>query len=249
MRQIAFILVLLLATNHNATAERYDAAWWRKANGYYSSRQYDSALVYFEKIAVLSPRDAVVYYNLGNTYYRLNQVGPAILNYERALHLNPSYKEAEDNLILTQSRIPNRIAGMEEIFFVRWWKALTAGSKATFWAVFSLVLFVMLIAILLLKGFRKATQLPQQLAPAIATIWLLTLFISIVSTARRQNSGAAVVMQNDAELLSQPEKGKVQTMVPEGTTVKWQSEIGNWVEVTLPDGREGYIRKEELAKI
>ncbi|RYE22346.1 MAG: tetratricopeptide repeat protein [Sphingobacteriales bacterium] len=249
MRQLAYIFLLLLATANTALAEKYDATWWKTANGYYSSKQYDSALSYFSKIAALSPRDAVVYYNLGNTYYRLNQIGPAVLNYERALKIKPSYKEAEDNLTLAQSRISNRISSMEEIFFVRWWRGFTSGNTATFWAVFSLLLFVALIAILLAKRFGKAAKLPSQVTPTLSVIWLLVLFLSVVAAGRRQDSDAGVVMQNDAQMLSEPDKGKVQGLIPEGTTVNWEAEIGTWVEVKLPDGREGYIRKEDLSKI
>jgi tetratricopeptide (TPR) repeat protein len=250
MRRLAYILLLLLITGYTAfAADSYNAAWWKKANGYYSSKQYDSALFYFEKIAALSPRDAVVYYNLGNTYYRLNQIGPAVLNYERALKIKPSYKEAADNLVVAQSRIPNRIAGMNEIFFVRWWQGLTSGNNATVWALLSLLLFVLLVGLLLAKRFRKAERVPSQVTPFIAVAWLLVLFISVVAAANRQNTDTAVVMQNDAQLLSEPEKGKIQSLVPEGTTVKCEAEIGAWVQVKLPDGREGYIRKEDMSKI
>lgn len=249
MRRLAYILLLLLVTGYTAFADSYNAGWWKKANGYYSSRQYDSALFYFEKVAALAPGDAVVYYNLGNTYYRLNQIGPAVLNYERALKLRPSYKEAEDNLLVAQSRIPNRIAGMQNIFFVRWWQNITAGSNATVWAVLSLVLFMGLIGLLLARRFGKANNVPSQVAPFVSVLWLLVLFISVVSAANKQNSAAGVVMQNDAPLLTEPEKGKIQSLIPEGTTVKWEAEIGSWVEVKLPDGREGYIRKEDISKI
>lgn len=249
MRRLAYILLLLLVTGYTSFADGYNAGWWKKANGYYSSKQYDSALLYYEKIAALSPGDAVVYYNLGNTYYRINQIGPAVLNYERALKIDPSYKAAEDNLLLAQSRIPNRIVGMQNIFFVRWWHSITAGSHASMWAILSLVLFVALISLLLARRFGKAGKMPPQVTPFVAVVWLLTLFISIVSATNKQDSGAGVVMQNDAALLTEPEKGKIQSLVPEGTTVKWQAEMGNWVEVKLPDGRAGYIRKEDLAKI
>ena len=94
--------------------------WWQKGNKFYAQKQYDSAAYYYEKLAVQKPKDAVLYYNLGNSYYKLNDIGLAVLNYERALHLDPGYKDAEDNLILTQSRIANRIQGSEDIFFVRW---------------------------------------------------------------------------------------------------------------------------------
>ena len=48
---------------------------WAKANAFYQQKNYDSAAVYYEKIAAGKPRQAAVFYNLGNTYYRLNRIG------------------------------------------------------------------------------------------------------------------------------------------------------------------------------
>src|SRR5690606_26240313 len=79
--------------------------WWQKGNQYYEQKNYDSAAYYYNRIATLQPNDAEVYYNLVNTYYRLNLVGKAVLNYERALKYAPNHQLAADNLYLTQSRI------------------------------------------------------------------------------------------------------------------------------------------------
>src|SRR4051812_15187191 len=106
MKNLACLLVLTILYIHAGAAPSYSAQW-EKAGNFYSNKQYDSAAYYYEQIAALKPRNAAVYYNLGNSYYRLNLIGPAVLNYERALHIDPSYKEAQDNLSLTQSRITN----------------------------------------------------------------------------------------------------------------------------------------------
>src|SRR5437867_3206445 len=100
MRNIVFIITILLtgavpsyaAGDHNAT--------WQKGNAFYQQKQYDSAAFYYEQLAALKPQNAEIYYNIGNTYYRLNKIGPSVLNYERALKINPGYKEAHENLLL-----------------------------------------------------------------------------------------------------------------------------------------------------
>ena len=68
------LVAAILFFNINAEASPHDK-WWEAGNRFYSQKQYDSAAFYFEKIAALKPDDAAVYYNLGNTYYRLNRTG------------------------------------------------------------------------------------------------------------------------------------------------------------------------------
>jgi hypothetical protein len=179
----------------------------------------------------------------------MNQIGPAVVNYERALRLDPSYNAAKDNLSLTQSRIGNRIQASPDIFFVTWWKGLTMGNKASAWAIVSLVLFVSLIVLLLGRRFGKLPSLPSQAAGIVAGIWLVCVVFAFFAAQRKSNSGQAVVMQNDAPLYPDPRAGKSQSLIPEGTTVKWNGEVSGWVEVTLPDGRSGWMKQAQLERI
>lgn len=223
--------------------------WWQKGNAFYKQKQYDSAAHYYEKLAAEKPNNAELYYNLGNVYYKLNLIGPAVLNYERALHLEPGYKEAEDNLILTQSRIANRIQGGDDIFFVKWWKTLTQIDNAGFWAISSLVLFLALLALLLGKRMgRFEISLHRQVIITLSILFLLCLILSY-SSASRNESHAAVVMQQDAPLLNSRTNNKPLTLVPEGTTVKIEDEQDAWMEVKLPDGRSGWMERSYLSRI
>ena len=80
---IASVYLLILSTALFANVD-YNKLWGI-ANKHYSQKNYDSAVIYYEKIAASHPQDAVIYYNLGNAYYKLNQITPAIINYEMAL--------------------------------------------------------------------------------------------------------------------------------------------------------------------
>lgn len=222
--------------------------WWKNANSFYTQKQYDSAAFYYEKIAALNPDDATVYYNLGNTYYRLNLVSPAVLNYERALKLKPNYKEAQDNLYITQNRISNRIISIPDIFFVRWWQSLTSGVHSGTWSVIALIIFLSLLGTLSLKFIRRR-QIPAQLIAGITVIFCLALTLAFVSANNKTSNTQAVVMQNDAPFMSSPKYGKAQSLVPEGTVVSLKDENGSWIEVKLPDGRTGWMEKFALAKI
>lgn len=233
-----------------ANAKEDSSLWWQKGNEYYKQKNYDSAAVFYQKIADLQPGNAIIYYNLGNTYYRLNNIGEAVLNYERALKLDPSYKEASDNLHLAQNRINNRIPEVPQIFFVRWWNWATNGNLANSYAIVAAILFLTAI------GYYIARQLkviqytaPAQLIIGVLVLCIVFLTMGITSAQKAVASDKAIVMQDGSPLMLQPKYGKSQSQIPEGTKVRICNKKPGWVEVTLPDGRIGWLENTSVIKI
>lgn len=248
MRTLALLFIISAFSLRSFAAADYNTLW-SAANRNYAQKSYDSAAWYYEQIALSKPSEASVYYNLGNTYYRLNNIGKAILNYERALHINPAYKEAKDNLLLTQSRIVNRIPAIPDIFFVSWWKSLTSGSNAGIWAILSVTVFLVLIGSLTAKRMGKLQKLPPQLTAGLSIAWFLILSLSFFSAKNKMAANIAVVMQNDTPFLRDPKPGQPSASIPEGTVIHIKTEDKGWVEAELPDGRSGWIRESYLEKI
>ncbi len=224
---------------------------WSKANQLYQQKQYDSALAYFQLVAATHPNTAEVYYNMGNTCYKLNKVALAVLNYERALNIRPDYKEAQENLWLTQSHINNHVQDATDVFFINWWKNITASDKANKWAVWALIVFILMVALLVINRVRKQNQalIPKQIPGILAFVWVCIMLLAFVATKHLDKSDVAVVMFNDAPLMNNEIKGKPLSLIPEGTTVKMSTIKGEYVEVTLPDGRTGWVQLNLLNKI
>lgn len=242
---------LIILSTVCALAADTGNAMWNRANQLYQQKEYDSALAYFEKIAASHPGTAEIYYNIGNTYYRLNKVAPAVLNYERALHINPDHKEARENLILTQNRISNHIQSVPEIFFIEWWRSLTKSSAANIWAVLSLITFVTIVLIMAVGRTSKTgvTIIPPQLMGILVFIWLCILVLAYFSAANASDSNKGVVMQNDSPLMNADLKGKPISLIPEGTTVRINAIRGEYADITLPDGRRGWVELGLVNKI
>jgi tetratricopeptide (TPR) repeat protein len=248
MKNIVAIAVILLFSSLHTIARADYNDQWQKGNKYYAEKQYDSAAFYFEQIATLRPGNAEVYYNLGNTYYRLNKIALAVLNYERALRINPEYKEAKDNLVLTQNRISNHIVTADDIFFVKWWKSITRPDKATSWAIWAFVTFTIIMILMVLRRLRKGT-FPIQLN---GLLWIACgsfLLLAFASANNMEQHATAVVMQGDAPLMNNERKGKPVVLIPEGTTVKIRDDKENWLEISLPDGRTGWLQQNLVVKI
>ena len=245
------IVVLLVPGALHSLAAGDSNILWQKGNSFYQQRQYDSAACYLEQIAALKPQNEAVYYNLGNTYYKLNKVALAVLNYERALKINPDYKEAKDNLMLAQARISNHIPYTPDIFFITWWQNITKAKNASMWAISALVIFIFIIAFIYIRRFQKpgSIHIPSQVPGVLGFAFVCLFILAVVSAKNIDKTTGAVVMENDAPLMNNDLKGKPLTLVPEGTTVKMLSEKGGWVEVALPDGRNGWLQQNILEKI
>lgn len=248
--RILLFLSLILTCCFGRAAPRPDVLWQR-ANDCYLRKSYDSAATCLEQIAALKPYNAEVYFSLGNTYYRLNKIAPAVLNYERALKIKPDFTNARENLILTQSRIKNHIQDVGDIFFIKWWNSLTHPIHAGTWAVTALVVFILIIATLAARRFLKlpGIHLPVQVPWVLGFFWFCFILLAAVSASRSSENSGAVVLQNDTPLLNANLQGKPITQIPEGTTVAILSEKDVWIEVRIPDGRVGWIQQSLVEKI
>ena len=223
---------------------------WRNGTNAYLQKQYDSAAAYFEQVAASKPANAELYYNLGNVYYRMNRIPHAILNYQRALHIDPSYSDASHNLAVAQARISHHIPATEDIFFIKWWKSITAHTNETSWAIAAFIAFSLVIASLWARRYTRVGDfLPMQLPGILSFFCGLFLLFGIVAAANSTRTRTAVVMEDDAPLMNADLKGKPMALIPEGTTVEVGEEKGRWIEITLPDGRIGYVLQGQVTRI
>lgn len=249
MSRIFLVIITLVTGALNVFAADNNTAEWQRGNAFYEQKLYDSAAACYERIAALKPHNAEVYYNLGNAYYKLNKTAPAILNYERALRISPEYKDARENLSVAQARITNRIQPARELFFTEWWKAATRHDKTTTWAVWAAITFFLCMLLMVARRFAVGKNIPGQLAGVLFFASLCLIGLAFSAAGSTNDKESAVVMVADAPLMNSEQKGKPLMLVPEGTTVKIKSEKGVWVEVTLPDGRKGWLQQSVLERV
>ena len=246
MKKILIILVIaLLPASLYATVADGDEA--------YRQGEYEEAIGHYEAVLAEGLASADLYYNLGNAYYRTGQMGLAILNYERALRLDPAMGDARENLALAESQTVDRITVLPKLFIVRWVDTLCTHISPTGWRIVWLVLLAMVgMAVIAFRlgasrGMRKAgfiTGLLLVLLLIIAT-WLL-----LRATHRYNARNEAVVMPAAITVKSSPEAQSTDKLIlHEGTRLTVTDSLADWYKITIADGTTGWCQRSDVERI
>lgn len=263
MKKTIYLFLLLLMPLSAAAQEEIPtnditltAGNYTKALGdsAYSNGEYEKAIDIYGKIISEKGSSVQLFYNLGNAYFRNNMLGKAILNYERALLIDPTDEDAKANLELAQSRTKDELSEQYEIFFISWFKEFTALLNVTVWTVIGIVMFVLLLLSLLLLLFSKNTGI-RKISMAFAVISLIVTIFANISAysldSYMSDRSHAIVMKEEASLKSTPNNsGTVLIKVHEGRKVKIADDtMSDWKEIELEDGTVGWVPSSVIERI
>ena len=229
-------------------------AFFDEGNQRYQAGDFDEALERYAQILDDGLESGELYYNIGNTYFKLGELGPAILYYERARRLMPSDGDLLANLELARSLTADEIASLPGFWLFRavgWWVELVPHG-ALVWLVALAYLVAMTAVILVI--LRPATVLAawgRRLAIAGATV---TLVFGLNLAVRELGIGAAeeaVIMAEETAVQSAPSDDSALQIfaVHEGTKVQTDRRSDAWIEIILEDGKVGWVRADQLEPI
>jgi tetratricopeptide (TPR) repeat protein len=244
-----YILVSILCLNL-ITAKAVNPA--DSAKEAYNNGNYAIAASLYEEMLKEQPQNAVIYYNLGNAYYKMNKPGPAILNYERAHRLNPTDEDIKHNLKLAHSKVKGQMESMPELFFIAWLDKLNTLLSVRTWAGVSVVLFLMAIGFTAWRLFRKK---PGARA-ALSSIAITSLVLSGISLGlafrldkKIHTPNEAIVFEDSLIKSSPSETGVNLFEVHEGIKAEVLDSLNNYIQIRLPDGKKGWIRSRNIEHI
>ncbi|HMD68527.1 MAG TPA: tetratricopeptide repeat protein [Chitinivibrionales bacterium] len=225
--------------------------WFEKANALYERQAYDSAAFYYEQILSSGFTNSAVYFNLGNSYYRLKKVGLALLAYERALRLSPNDPEIQANIRFANSAIIDRIPAPEKTFFeavlLKLHTFLPLGAQL--WLLFFLLLA---LGIMFAAGLHASPNARLWLIYLSSLVLLFGAAVGVSAGVKIYNSERvdyAVVLSTSLEAKNEPNGSKVIFTVHEGTKFRVHKTISDWSFVSLPTGLSGWVQSLSIGKI
>ena len=250
----AILLLALVPGLARAQQTAYPESLWNAGVEAYRQGAWDQAVRSWEGIAELGVQSAVLEYNLGNAFFKAEDYAHAILHYERALKLDPSYADARYNLEFAGQFIQDRIDTVPEFFVKTWLRSLCRGLSAGAWTVLFFVLLAGSLALLLV--FLLGHGARGRRAGFFGSIVCVLFAVLCISMAAWQKSEfldtyEAIVMRAVSTVRSSPggEGSKDLFVLHEGTKVKIIDEVGEWKNITLSDGRQGWISTRDIEVI
>jgi tetratricopeptide (TPR) repeat protein len=250
---LTLISALCLGLLAGGTVAGQDA-FFDEGNQRYQDGDFDGALASYARILEAGLESGDLYYNLGNTYFKRGEIGPAILYYERARRLMPGDDDLLANLDLARQQTADEITPLPEFWLfraVRWWVGLL-GLTALAWvvALAYLTATTAVILVVLTPGTRIAMWARRATIIAAA----VTIVFGVNLAVRELGIGAAqeaVVMATAADVQSAPSDDSALRIfaVHEGAKVRMGRRSDEWVEIVLEDGTVGWVAAQQLEPI
>ncbi|MDD4644838.1 MAG: tetratricopeptide repeat protein [Bacteroidales bacterium] len=250
LTSLVFSLFVLLPV---AGQSKVEQVVFDKANQLYLNGDYSSAREEYQKIINSGFESVELYYNLGNTFYKLGQIPSAILYYEKALILNPKDVDIKFNLELANQLVVDKINPVNEFFVKKWFRSFAGILKADVWGYLSLLslgLFLAAVVYLYItRGFRY-----RKLIVSGGAVMVIFFFFSILlgSIQHKQTAhpDSAIVFASSLTAKSSPDQGGTDLfVVHEGLKVRITDQVGTWIRIRLADGNEAWIPENSVEKI
>lgn len=215
---------------------------------YYTKMNYEKAVEQYKKVLQSGKESGFLYYNLANSYYKLNKIPDAILNYERAILLIPNNKDVQFNLEMANRNITDKIEAVPAFFIYSWWNTFLGIFSSDTWAVISIISFIFTLTFIFGFFFTGSYILKK------ISFWLsIVLFIISINTFVFAQKTKAIINNHNFAIIFEPvinvksSPGDIGTelfVIHEGTKIEITQTSGDWIEIKLANGNKGWVKRD-----
>ena len=219
----------------------------------YNNGLYRQSLEGYQAVIDAGYESSELYYNAGNAAFKINELALAILYYEKSLKLKPNDEDVKYNLGLINSRIPDKIETVPEMFLMRWIKDFRQLLSADQWAYCSIAFFTLALFLLAFYFLSRNMGL-RKIGFWVGLIMLIIAAVSFISskieTNNLINSDSAIVFSPSVTIKSSPTDGSTNIFVlHEGTKVFVIETIDEWCKIKIADGSVGWLPQKTIRLI
>ena len=242
---VLLLLLFLPLSGHAVTKAEADSAYIRG--------QYQQAIKDYEML-LKQGASADLYYNLGNAYYRSENITRAVLNYERALLLSPGDRDVRFNLQIARAKTIDKIVPESEMFFFTWYRSLVSLMSVDAWAWTALIALALLIVLLLVYLFSERIWLRKVGFFGGFVLLILFALSNLFAWQQKQDllfRKGAIVISPSVTVKSTPAKNGTDLFIlHEGTKVSiTDGTMKGWMGIRIADGKEGWIESNMIEEI
>lgn len=257
MKKIFVIFSLLMSSVFTLSVAAQDSvrvdadALLARADSAYIDADYMSAIEIYSDVIEKEGVSATLYMNLGNAYLKVGEIAKAILCYERAYLIDPSDEDVNFNLELARTKTVDKVATVNELFIVTWFKRLVSLMNIKGWSVLTISLFALAMAGFIVYFTGKKVSIRKISFYFGVVFFVFSIFTFIFATTQKrelENRDSAIIMSPSVTVKSTPsESGTDLFIIHEGRKVEvLDNSMKEWVEIELEDGNKGWVHKEVM---
>jgi tetratricopeptide (TPR) repeat protein len=250
MKKYLITALIALLFSPGAVSQESGTGKFNQGVTYFSAGSYKEAMQVWTEVYNTGYRSASLCYNIGNAYFKLNNIPQAILFYERASLLKPADEDINYNLQIARTLTVDRFQEIPELFFVRWYNFVSLVLSSNLWARISITTFILSLLFLSLYIYSSKYR-PKVLGFWFAVAFFIITISSFVFSSRNKylvyDSHKAIITISVISGKSSPDSSGTDLFVlHEGTKVTVEDAVGEWLEIRLSDGNKGWVPLNSL---
>jgi len=250
LKRLTLLFIVFLTGLLNADEWQH---YFAEGNHLYQQAEYEKAIERYEKIIDYGYESGELYFNLGNAYFKMNQIGWARLYYEKAALYLKNDDAVVQNLTMVKLRLVDQIESPPELFLSVWWNAVL-----NLFSMQALTILVILFlwSTLFIAGLRLylvRRGIKDRIKSILGIVLLVFFVITIIFFHKIyifETSDFGVILENKVTLRAEPgDAGTELFILHEGSKVEIIRNTPEWMEVRLEDGKTGWLKNTALEKI
>jgi tetratricopeptide (TPR) repeat protein len=245
IRWLLFIFALFFRTCYAGQEENL----FQQGVQAFQNGSYTDAIAKFENAAKQGKVSAALYYNLGNAYYKTDEIGRAVLNYERARRLAPNDADIEFNLQIAQLRVVDKIASPETDYFSKLFRNIKNVLALPQWTWLTIILYILLAALLIMRLLVRNTLslIARHAVLPVLILLLIASFFLGLKIHEDMMVKEAIILDKNTAVMSGPLADATEVFaLHEGVKVRIMDRSGEFVRIRLSDGKDGWVSGRAL---
>lgn len=223
--------------------------YFKEGNDAYADGKYEDAITNYLKIIENNVESGELYFNLGNAYYKMDEIGKSIYYYEKAQKFLEGDEALEQNLKIAQLKIIDKIEPIPRLFVWDWIDGIIKILSIENWGWLSLILFFVMAII-----FSSYILFVNRFLYRFSWLFMILFSISIIIFVGRiylfESNEFGIIFEKKIAVMSEPNLGASEVFIlHEGTKVKINRELNDWIEISIADGKTGWCKSSSIGII
>jgi len=239
---LAIFISFLTSAQNNTLFENATTA--------YNKGDYEAAIQNYLEILENGEHSANLYYNLGNSYYKLNKIGPSIYYYEKALLLDPNDSDIKQNLAFAQNMTIDAIEPLPQTSIsklIASFKNILSFNQWSYAAVFCMFLFVAFYLAFYFVRFTNQKRISFIISVIFLSFSIISVLMAVVQYQDFTATQPAIVFAEESRIKAEPNTRSEEVFIlHEGSKVAVEDRLEDWVKIRLVDGKTGWMRTMDL---